>query len=189
MIKLLRKNIETERLVLQPYEIKYYNDFFYLVQRNRDRLLHSFPKTIKSTDTIGNTKEFVQQSIFDWNNNKAYSFLIFDKSANQLIGYLTMKNIDWKKNQTELAYFIDKDFEQKGLMSESINIILKICFKVIQFDSVFARIATTNIASIKAIEKVGLKYEGAFLQDHTTYDNQIVDTYRYGISKEEFERK
>jgi hypothetical protein len=27
-----------------------------------------------------------------------------------------------------------------------------------------------------------------FYQDYTTYDNKVVDTYRYGISKEEFEK-
>jgi RimJ/RimL family protein N-acetyltransferase len=53
---------------------------------------------------------------------------------------------------------------------------------------VFARIVTTNIPSQKVVEKSGLKYEGAFYQDYTTYDNKVVDTYRYGISKEEYER-
>lgn len=189
MIKFQRRTIETERLLLKPYDIKIYKDIYQLIQKNKTRLLHSFPKTIKSTETVENTKDFVQQSIFDWNNNKAYAFIIFDKPTNQLIGYIKMKNIDWKKNQTELAYFIDEDFEQKGLMTESLKKILDFCFNIIQFDRVFARIVTTNSASIKAIEKVGLKYEGTFLQDHTTSDNQVVDTYCYGISKEEFDRK
>ena len=47
----------------------------------------------------------------------------------------------------------------------------------------------SKFASQKVVEKAGLKYEGAFYQDYTTYDNQIVDTYCYGISKEEFQRK
>jgi len=87
-----------------------------------------------------------------------------------------------------LSYFIDVDKERKGLITEAIQKIIRLCFMVLPFERVFVRIVTTNIASQKTIEKAGLKYEGAFYQDYTTYDNQIVDTYCYGISKEEFER-
>lgn len=187
-MKLQRKNFETDRLLLKPYEIKYYNDFFLLIQKNKLRLTESFPNTLKATETPENTKSFVQQKIFDWNNNKAYGFLIFEKSVNQLIGYINTKDIDWKKNQTEIAYFIDEDFENKGLTTEALQIILKISFLLIQLNRVFARIATNNIASQKLAEKVGLKYEGAFFQDYSNSDNEIVDTHCFGISKEEFRR-
>jgi RimJ/RimL family protein N-acetyltransferase len=114
--------------------------------------------------------------------------MILDINTNQLIGHINIKDIDWKKNQTELSYFIDVDVERRGLITEAIQKIIRLCFIVLQFDRVYVRIVTTNIASQKAIEKAGLKFEGAFYQDYTTYDNKIVDTYCYGISKEEFER-
>jgi RimJ/RimL family protein N-acetyltransferase len=68
------------------------------------------------------------------------------------------------------------------------NELLKKCFIEIRFKRVVARIVTTNIASQKVVEKSGLKYEGAFYNDYTTYDNLTVDTYRYGISVEDFEK-
>jgi RimJ/RimL family protein N-acetyltransferase len=49
------------------------------------------------------------------------------------------------------------------------------------------RIVTSNAASTKVVEKAGLKYEGSFLKDYVTYDKQVVDTNRYGISKEDYE--
>jgi len=188
MTKLPRRIFETQRLILQPYDVKLYLEVFYLIQKNKPRLVHSFPNLLKATETIENTKDFVQNKIFDWNKNKAFSFMIFDKTNNQLIGHFNIKDIDWKKNQTELSYFIHEDFEKKGLMTEALQIVLKICFLVLKFERVFVRIVTTNIASQKLAEKSGLKYEGAFFQDYTTYDNKIVDTYCYGISREEFER-
>ena len=188
MLKLPRRIFETERLLLKPYDIQYFQEVFHLIQKNKPRLIHSFPKLLNATETIANTKDYVQQKIFDWNNNKAFGFMLFDKSSNQLIGHFNLKDIDWKKNQTELAYFIDEDFENKGLITEAFQTFLKICFISVKFERVFVRIVTTNIASQKVVEKAGLKYEGAFYQDYTTYDNKIVDTYCYGISKEEFER-
>ena len=174
--------------MLKPYEIGFYTDVFGLIQKNKSRLIQSFPKLLNATETAMATKDFVQQKIFDWNNNKAYGFLIFEKSTHQLIGHFNLKDIDWKKNQAELAYFIDETYENNGLITEAMKMMLQAGFKGIQFNRIFARIATTNISSKKVLEKAGLKYEGAFFQDYTTYDNQIVDTYCYGISKEEFER-
>ena len=188
MIKFLRRNIETERLLLEPYTIKHYREVFYLIQKNKSRLTHSFPILLRATETIENTKDYVQQKIFDWNKNRAYGFMIFDKTTHQLIGHFNLKDIDWKALQCELAYFIDKDFEKQGLISEVFNVVLKIGFEKINLKHIFVRIVTTNIPSQKVAEKSGLKYEGAFYQDYTTYDNQIVDTYRYGISREDFEK-
>ena len=186
MIKFQRKNIETKRLLLEPYSIKYYMDLFYLIQKNKPRLTHSFPKLLTATETIENTKDFTQEKIFDWNKNRAYGFLIFDKATHQLIGHFNLKDIDWKTSQCELAYFIDEDFEKTGLITEALHSLLMNCFIDIKLNHVFARIVTTNIPSQKVAEKAGLKYEGAFFQDYITYDNQIVDTCRYGISKEDF---
>ncbi len=188
MIKFQRKNIETERLLLQPYAIKYYKEVFYLIQKNKLRLSNSFPILLRATENIEATKDFVQQKIFDWNKNKAYGFMIFDKATLQLIGHFNLKDINWKIAECELAYFIDENFERTGLITEAMNRLLKDCFIDIKFNRVFVRVVTTNIASQKVVGKSGLKYEGAFYQDYTTYDNQTVDTYRYGISKEEFGR-
>lgn len=188
MIKFQRSTIETERLLLKPYDVKLYKDVYQLIHKNKPRLIHSFPNLLGATETEIATKDYVQQKIFDWNNNKAYGLMLFDKSTQQLIGHFNLKDIDWKKNQCELAYFIDVDYEKQGLITEAMKMLLKIGFEKINFNRIFARIVTTNTASQKVVEKAGLKFEGAFYQDYKTYDNRIVDTYCYGISKEEFER-
>ncbi len=189
MLRFQKKNVETDRLILQPYIIKFYKDVYQLIHRNKDRLTHSFPNLLRATETEAATKDYVQQKIFDWNNNKAYGFMIFDKSTHQLIGHFNLKDIDWKKRICELAYFIDDSYAQQGLVTEAMNALLDKCFREIQLEHVMARIVTTNIASQKVVEKAGLKYEGAYYQAYTTYDNKVVDTYRYGISKEDFARK
>lgn len=189
MLKFQRRNIETERLQLEPYSVMYFKELFSLIQKNKPRLIHSFPKLLNATASIENTKDFAQQKVFDWNKNKAYGFLLFDKKTHQLIGHFNLKDIDWKTRQCELAYFIDEDFEKTGLITEALNRLLEICFNEIKFNHVFARIVTTNIPSQKVVEKAGMKYEGSFYQDYTTYDNRIVDTCRYGITKEDYDKR
>jgi RimJ/RimL family protein N-acetyltransferase len=189
MVKLQKRTIETERLLLQPYSMKYYQPVFELIQKNKHQLTHSFPKLLSATETQDATREFVQQKIFDWNKNRAFGFMVFQKGTHSLIGHFNIKDIDWKARQCELAYFIDEDFYRRGLITEAIRALLKVCFEELPLERVLARIVTSNTASLKLVEKAGLKYEGTFYKDYTTYDQQVVDTYRYGISREDYNRK
>ncbi len=186
MIKLPQKNIETNRFILTPYQVKLYKEIFALIQKNKTRLVHSFPNMLKATETEMAAKDYAQQKIFDWNKNKAFAFMVFLKAENTLIGHFNLKDIDWKKNECELAYFIDEAYIRQGYATEVLSVLLQVSFKIIQFERVTARIVSTNIASQKLVEKMGLKYEGAFYNDYKTYDNLMVDTHRFGISKEDY---
>lgn len=189
MIKLNKKNLETDRLILLPYNIIYFEEVFRLISSNKPRLIQSFPKLLKANETLSNSKDYVQQKIFDWNNNKAFAFMISDKGNQNLIGHFNIKDIDWKKKQAELSYFIDGKMEKRGLTTEALQKILSICFLTLKMKNVFSRIVSTNVASQKVAEKSGLKYEGTYYQDYITYDNKVVDTYKYGISEEDFFRR
>lgn len=182
-MKLPKQNIETTHLLLLPYDVKYAINLFYLVQKNRERLTDDFPKLLKGTENINTTKEYVLQRTFDWNKSISFSFLIFEKSSNILIGHFNIKNIDAKKQEAEFSYFIDIDFGQRGWMTEAVIAVLQKCFSQNLFQHIHLRIDNKNHASLKLAEKLGFKYEGAYL-----VFNQLTAANRYGISKEEFEQ-
>ncbi len=186
MTKLPHKKIETERLILQPYMVQNYRAVFQLIQKNKPRLIHSFPNMLSATETEAATKDFVQQKIFDWNKNKSFAYHLLLKENHQLVGHFNIKDIDWKNKECELAYFIDVDFEKKGYVSEAIHKILRLAFLFLEMQHVTARVVTSNLASQRVLQKNGMQYEGTFYNAYTTYDLQLVDTYRYGISKDDF---
>lgn len=188
MIKFPRRIIETERIQLYPYTLKYYEPVYRLVQNNKARLIDSFPNLLRSTETEMDTREFVRRKINDWNKNKTYALMIVYRPNQELIGHFNLKDIDWKAGVGEIAYFIDVGFEGQGLATEAIRCMLTVCFEEIGLNHVFARIVSDNIASRKAAEKSGLKYEGAFLKSQIMLDNTMVETHRYGLSREDYFR-
>jgi len=187
--KFPRQTIETERLLLMPYQQKYTGEYFTLIQKNKNRLKDSFPTILRSTTSEPDTHHFIQQKIVDWNKNKAYAFLLFYKENRQLIGHLNLKALDWKKRQAEIAYFIDEDFVCRGLTSEAILRVMQIVFNQLEFQRLFAKVIPSNKASVSVLEKCGLRYEGAFFSDFTTYDHQQTDTNCYGITRDVFLRQ
>lgn len=188
VIKFPRQTIETERLLLIPYQQKFAKEYFTLIQKNKNRLKDSFPTILHSTTTEQDTQNFIEQKIFDWNKNKSYAFLILEKSSNQLIGHFNIKELNWKKREADIGYFIDADFEGKGMMTEAVQAVLQTCFIQIQLQRLTAKVATTNNASVHVLEKCGLQYEGAFCRDFSTYDNKLSDTNCYGITRDIFLR-
>jgi ribosomal-protein-alanine N-acetyltransferase len=186
--KFQRRTLETGSLFLLPYDIKFYIEVFDLIQKNKERLQDDFHRLLRSTETLTTTKDYVQNKMFDWNKNKSQTFHVFEKKSNLLIGHFNIKDIDWKKKQAELSYFIDVTYEKKGLMSEALLDIEKYCFKDLQLQHIIVRILSSNIPSVKLVEKCGFKYEGAFFKETSFHNNQISDTHQYGISKDDFDK-
>ena len=73
-------------------------------------------------------------------------------------------------------------------MSEALLDIEKYCFKDLQLQHIIVRILSSNIPSVKLVEKCGFKYEGAFFKETSFHNNQISDTHQYGISKDDFDK-
>jgi RimJ/RimL family protein N-acetyltransferase len=188
MLKLQRKNMETERLILQPYAMHHHHEVFRLIGNNRPDLVHSFPKLLAATETLHATRDYVQHKIFDWNKNKSFCCHIFLKETGTLIGHFNIKDIRWKQPQCELSYFIDRCYQRQGLAGEALRRVLQVCFSQLHMRHVSVRIVPANTASRRLAERSGLQYEGTFYNDYRTYDRQTVDTYRYGITQEDFKR-
>lgn len=189
MLRLPLKAIETNRLLLQPYSLKWQSEIHSLIINNKHRLSNSFPNLLKSNENEEATKTYILRKKSEWTRGKTYSYILVLKATNCVLGHFTIKDIDWRHQECELSYFIDAPYEKKGLITEALSAVLQLCFMYLNMNRVTVRIVTENIASIKVAEKSGFKYEGTFFNDYLTYDNKQVDTFRYGISREDFFKK
>ncbi len=181
--------LETERMIIKQYKEGDGPVFFELVQENMDRLLDSFPLTLANTNDEVNSELYIQSKIAEWYEQKSFSFGIWTKEESKYIGHISIKNIDWVIPKAELAYFITKDFEGKGLMSEALNVIIKFCFEELKMNRLFLRIMTDNLRSYKLAEKFGFKKEGNLRDDHRTYNGILVDLFIYGLTLEDYKTR
>ena len=150
-------------------------------------LVSSFPQMLAATRNREETKEYVQAKIRMWNKNEGLAFLIY--RGNELAGHFNLKDIDWKIPKAEIAYWIDASLRRQGWMTDVIRKMLQFGFESIKMERIIAKIVTTNIASERVLQKAGLKYEGTFHKDYRTYDNRIVDTHVYALTKEDYLRE
>jgi RimJ/RimL family protein N-acetyltransferase len=80
----------------------------------------------------------------------------------------------------QIGYWIGKKYWNIGLATESINLLIKYAFRVLRLHKVYANVLATNRASIRVLEKNGLKKEGILRDSIYKYDKffDVVLYYR-----------
>jgi RimJ/RimL family protein N-acetyltransferase len=96
-------------------------------------------------------------------------------------------NIDWKNNVIEIgSTWIGRQFQGTGLNLNMKFLMLQYAFETLNFNKVDFRADERNVASKKAIEKLGATQEGLLRKNVIMLDGFIRDTACYSILKEEW---
>lgn len=155
--------------------------FYQLIQKNYERLLTFFPLTAKQGQSLDSTKAMVKERIAKAEKKEFISFMIFKRDDNTLLGCIFMKDIDWNIPKAEIGYFIDRDYEGKGIVSGALRTIVHYCFNELNLEKVFVRVSPENIGSRKVAEKIGFELEGVLRRDFKSGDGTLYDVRYYGL--------
>ena len=120
-------------------------------------------------------------------NDQAYSFLIFKSDSGDFIGEVNISNVQRGIIQScSIGYWIAKDCEGKGMMSESLKLIKEFIFNELKLHRIEAVCLPYNKPSLKVLLKNGFIREGTARkllkindkwQDHTVL-SFIVDDFK-----------
>lgn len=181
-------SLGTERTVLKKYRVGDGGLFFELIENNRRRLFQSFPIILSTVTNELNAELFIRSRLNEWTEQQSFTFAIWNQEQTNLIGHLSIKNIDWTIPRAELAYFLSQEYEGKGLMTEVLSKIISLCFVELGMNKLFVRVITSNDKSYKVAEKCGFIREGIIRKDYRASDGELVDLYYYGLTREDFEK-
>jgi len=175
--------MQFDNYLLRPLDSDDTIDLFTLIDSNRKRLEDFFAGTVIRNKTLDDTRQFVPEVLAKSGNRTYFPFVIVDKTTNKMIGYTDIKNIDWNIPKAEIGYFIDKDYEGKGVTSKAVEKIVEYCFDELKLHKIFLRTHESNIASQKIAEKLGFIVEGNIRSDYKMTSGVIIDVMYYGLLK------
>ena len=120
-------------------------------------------------------------------NDQAYSFLIFTSDNEDFIGEVNISNVQRGIIQScTIGYWIAKDCEGKGMMSESLELVKEFIFNELKLHRIEAACLPHNMPSLKLLLKNGFIKEGTARkllkindkwQDHTVL-SFILDDFK-----------
>lgn len=97
----------------------------------------------------------------------------------ELVGQVTVGGISWGSLRSGyIGYWIDQSVAGRGIMPIAVAMAVDHCFDVVHLHRIEINIRPENTASLRVVEKLGLRYEGerpAYLhidgewRDHVTF--------------------
>lgn len=123
-------------------------------------------------------RRFINKSRRNFRLKKELNFAIDLMKNGNLVGVISLQRIDNVNKSGQIGYWIGKKYWNMGLATESINLLINYAFRVLRLHKVYANVLATNRASIRVLEKNGLKREG-ILRDSIYKYGKFFDVVLY----------
>ena len=163
-------------------------EFYNLVQTNKSHIEKTFPVTLSNCLDLERTIAFIEANIQKEKNKAGYYFYLRNSKTQQLMGYVCIKNIDYGISKCELAYFIDKHFEGKGIISRVVAQTAAFCFNDLKMNKVFICTSKINHASQQVALKNGFRQEGILREEFKNGAGILEDVVYFGLLKSDYDR-
>lgn len=154
-----------------------------------DAIINNRPHLRKWLPFIDNTKNpqdtmaFVD-SVIDNNDRTQEIFTIWLNS--QFCGLVGLKDIDYINQKVELGYWLIEQMTGKGIVTRSIEKIMKLCFIELELNRIQIKCGVGNFKSSAIPKRLGFKFEG-IERAGERHLNGYVDLEIYSLLKKEWQ--
>lgn len=176
--------IENEDVSIRLIQEEDVDGYFKLIDSNRDRLLRYFPITSAQISDRENCIYYIDEKLEQARRNELFVHVIL--KSGEMVGAIIIKTIDWRIPKAELAYFIDRNFEGKGVMSTAMDLLIRHCYVELEMNKLFIMASVNNGLSGRLAVSKGFKLEGILRQEFQIETGEIEDVEYYGQLKEEW---
>jgi ribosomal-protein-alanine N-acetyltransferase len=153
--------IEGHGVVLRWPQPSDYEAWSSLRERSRD-FLTPWEPSWPADDLARNAfRRRLKRYFDDQRNDLSYSFFIFRKNDDVLLGGLTIANVRRGVAQAgSLGYWMGEPFAGRGYMTAAVKAVAPFSFGALGLHRLDAACIPTNKASSRLLEKCGFTYEG-----------------------------
>ncbi len=114
----------------------------------------------KAHKNINITRNLLNLWVQEYKSDNNYQWAIELKEIGEVIGSISIVNLDEKQNNVEIGYCIGKTFWYNGYTAEALSTVIKFFFEEADVREVRAKHDTRNINSGKVMQKCGMTFIG-----------------------------
>jgi len=181
---------ETDRLILRRYHAGDGAWYYQAGQKNRQHLQRfESGNTILTIENEEDGERVVRQLAAEWDAHKSFLMGAFEKSTGQFVAQIYIGPVNWQLPEFEIGYFVDKDHEGRGYVTEAVRGTLCFIFHELKAHRVCLHCSDVNERSRRVAERCGFVLEGHMRETHQDPDGTFSGDFSYGLLKSEFEIK
>ncbi|MFW9897276.1 MAG: GNAT family N-acetyltransferase [Candidatus Thorarchaeota archaeon] len=180
---------ETKRLILRPYRVGDGQAFFDMVENGNRVHLKDILGNITESNDINKIENWIKELASDWNRHNRFVLSYWQKTTQNFLGHIWIEPIDWNLPAFEIGWFIDKNQQGKGYVTEATKKAIDFIFKDLQADNIIVRVRETkpyNIKSKNVAERCGFKKEGFYQDNIKLEDRTLISETHYKMLKEDY---
>lgn len=173
--------IETDRLVLRRISLCDAEDMYEYSKREdvtRFLLWDAHPDSLYTEQYIRYLQE--RYAVGDF-----YDFALVLRDGGKMIGTAGFTNIDLPNRSAEIGYVISPDYRGCGYAPEAVEALLALGFEHFGLARICAVCMKGNAASLRVMEKCGLKREG-LLRSAVYAKGEMRDVHLAAITSEDY---
>ncbi|MBS3679037.1 GNAT family N-acetyltransferase [Ornithinibacillus massiliensis] len=176
--------LETERYILRGIQLEDASRLFPFL-RDKETMKNITAHPVQSEEEV---RQGIIDSLAKFDKQQEIPWVIIHKKNNDLVGQFRLHKLSLWHQKAEMGAVIREDYQNKGVMTEIIKVLLPFVFDTLRLHRLVGDIFARNDGSRKLLEKFGFTKEGV-LRD-TDYDGvKFHDTVVYSMLREEYEWK
>jgi RimJ/RimL family protein N-acetyltransferase len=177
--------LENNFTILRPINKTDIDSLLPVATKDKD-LLQFSPAPIYTKDLL---QKYIDKAVENRLNKNRYTFIVFDKTQNAYAGSTSFLNISNSDDRLEIgATWYGKNFQGTGLNRNCKYLLMEFAFDKLDAERIEFKTDERNLASRKAIEKIGGQLEGILRQHTLMYDGFRRNTVCYSILKSEWRK-
>lgn len=171
----------TPRLLLRSMSVDDAPDLFAYAS---DPLVSRFLSWDAHT-TIDDSRRFLQDAVDAYAAGDARSWAVVHRADGRMIGTAGFLFWDLRANRSEIGYAMSAMYWGQGLMTEAVSEIVRFGFETMTLNRIEARCDALNRASVRVLEKAGMRHEGT-LRQQFVIDGEYRDMQLYAILRQDW---
>jgi ribosomal-protein-serine acetyltransferase len=176
----IRLNDEVTRELLEE---RHADELFRATDANRVHLREWLP-WVDGTTKPEDTKSFILMTRKQLLDNNGFQTAI--RYHGLIVGVVGHRAVDWPNRSTEFGYWLSKDAQGRGIMTEACRIFTDHAFGTWKLNRVQIRCAVANRRSRAIPERLGFRSEGTIREAEWLY-GRVVDHVVYAMLASEWE--
>ncbi|HLJ63059.1 MAG TPA: GNAT family protein [Stellaceae bacterium] len=175
-----------ERVMARPPERGDWREWAELRSESRNFLVPWEPRWMPDQLTRAAFRRRLQRYNTDWRADLGYSFLLFRRADQALLGGIGLSNVRRGVAETgSLGYWVGERYARQGCMTEGLRLVLGFSFDHLRLHRVEAACLPHNVPSRTLLLHGGFREEG-YARDYLCIDGRWQDHILFAILRSEW---
>jgi len=150
--------LETKRLTINPFTLEDARDFYNVV--NNPEVLRYIPEGKVSFEKFMETftRLLDRYGVNTPEKITRFSLAVREKESGRLAGWVGLGQLEINPEEIEIYYGMGRESWGRGYATEAAGELLRYGFENLKLEKIVAIVLPDNPASIRVVEKIGLKF-------------------------------